>query len=105
MAMPGQDPLFYRPGSPAVFLQHPFIVVGFDNQGIHLPDALQREFGRVAKVSQEPNGARVRSEDEGCRIDSIMRYVKTLYLDIFHRENGSGCEQVPVRKTGQRSPA
>src|SRR5580704_11767114 len=105
MAMPGQDPLLDRPRSSAVFLQHPLVVVSFDNQSVHLPDALQRELWRVAEIGQKPDGTLSRGEDKGCRINRIMRHIKTLYLDVFHQKNATRCKQVPVWKIGQRTLA
>ena len=105
MAVSGQDPLFHRPGSPAVFLQHPLVVVGLHNQGVHLPDALQGKLRRIAEVGQIADRALIRGEDKGCRVDRVMWYIKTLYLDILHHENATRGEQVPVRKSGQGSSA
>ena len=49
-------------------------------------------------------GARIRCEDERCRINRVVRYVKTLYFNVLYRKSGAGHKQVPLWKIGQDFP-
>src|SRR5215469_3615059 len=90
MAMPRKNALFDRPGPPGIVLQHAFIMIGFDNQRMHLANAFERMFRCVTEVGQKSYRSFIAGKYESDRIDRIMWHVETLDFQIFNCEDRPG---------------
>ena len=90
------DPLFYRPGTMRIVLQEFFIVIGLDNKGLHLPQALNRQTSRVPQVGHIAKRTRSSMKSITHRLDCIVRHGKTLDRYITDREARASPENPPV---------
>src|SRR5689334_3213036 len=57
MTVARHDPLFYRPRAMKIALQKFFVVIGFDDQGVNLPQPLHNHLRRITEISDEPKPA------------------------------------------------
>ena len=79
-----------------VALQKLFVVIGFDDEGVHLPQSLDDHLRRITEVSDEAEAARAGVKREADGIDGVVGHREWLHGDVADRELGAGAKDSPV---------
>src|SRR6201984_1673607 len=93
--MTGQNSLFHRPRSFRIILQLAFVVISLDHQGMHLSDSFLNQLRGEPEIREESDRAVTAGSDETDRIDSIVRHIKGLNIQISNRKGAPGAKYRP----------
>ena len=80
----------------STFLQHFYVVVGFQHQHVRGADAFQHQFGDVAEVGGKTDVATGGAQNEAHRILRVVRNGKSFDADITDFKAATGVEQAPI---------
>ena len=96
MTVARHDPLLHRPGPMRIILQKFFVVVGFDDEGMHFAQSFDQHFGGIPEIGDKTQAAITSMKGVADRLDGIMRDGKTLDQNIADSEFGTGAKDSPV---------
>jgi hypothetical protein len=96
MAVAAQDALLERPRAARTILQHLHVVVGFEHEGVRVPDAVKHELGRVAEVGGKADVAVRGAQKISDRVLRVVRNGKRLDAHVADFKPRAGLEQPPV---------
>jgi hypothetical protein len=97
MAVPAHDPLLQAPRSTRMFLQHLWIMVGFQQQDVRAPNAFQDELGSVTEIRQKTDVAATRANQESNGILGIVRNRKRIHGNISNFKGAASVEHAKLR--------
>ena len=101
--MAGLDPLLHRPRAMDVVLQKFFVVIGFDDERMHVTQSFDDHLGGVTEIGDEAESARAGIKREADGIDCVMRHRERLHHDVVNFALGAGTKDPPVRMLIQRT--
>jgi hypothetical protein len=96
MAVPGHDPLLYRPWSLEIIAKKPLVMIHFDKQRVDVPNSLEGQLRRVAQIGEDPNRCSSTIQNKGNRINGVVRNIKALYLNVLDGKGVTGLEEPPT---------
>ena len=104
VAVTAHDALLQRPGARGVFLKKFQVVIGFDDERIHLADAFRDELGHVTEIGQHADrhaGAGL-ANDIADGIVGIVGYAERFHEEIADLERTARGKQAPGNADGRR---
>ena len=94
--MPRLDALFHRPGTVRVVLQKFFVVIGLDNQCLHMAQPFHDHFGNVTEIGNKSEAAGTGGKHEPERIDRVVWHGKRLHCYVADRKLRPGHKEPPI---------
>lgn len=85
--VPAHDALSGGPGTNGVVLEHSDVVIGFEDQEVHLPDAFDDELGGMAEVGNDADGVGAVMECEGDRVEGVVGDAEGFDGQVTNRES------------------
>src|SRR5437763_265634 len=96
MSMAGHDPLLDWPRPMRVGLQQFLVVVRFDDEGVHLAQALDQHLRWVTEIGDKAEAAAAGVKGVADGLDRIVWHRKSLDGDVADLELGTGPKDAPV---------
>src|SRR4051794_33357171 len=96
MTMARHDPLFHGPRTMLAGLKQFLVVIGFDDERVHLPEPFDQHLGRVTEVGDEAEPAATGMKRITNRLHRVMRDGEGLNRDITDREVRPGPKEPPI---------
>ena len=103
VTMPRHNPLLHRPRPMQIALQQFFVVIGFDDEGMHLPQPFHDHLGRVTEIGDKSERVRSGIKREANRIDRVMRHRESLHRNVANLELRASPKDSPMPVLIQRT--
>jgi len=97
VAVAAENPLFEAPWPGGTILEHLDIVVGFEDEAMSRPHALEHELRGMAEIGEEPEIAGGGPHEESHRVLRIVRDAEGFDGDIPDLERGARAEDPEVQ--------